>query len=98
MDHSAVRSYYIPESSNLQQVFDGLNQEERSSFEVQNFTNQVEYYEKELRRILKGKSASEILDTSERNRLIQYGVLIRKGRGAYVRWFVSKRARAILEE
>ncbi len=78
-------------------VVDGLNPEKSSNFEDQSFTNQVKYHEKELRRILKGTSASKILVLSERHRLLRYGVLLRKGRGKYVRWMVSERAQDILE-
>ena len=59
--------------------------------------NQVNYHEKGLRRVLKGTSASKIFNLSERNRLLRYGVLIRKGRGKHVQWMVSERARDILE-
>jgi hypothetical protein len=74
-----------------------LNAEKSSNFEEQSFTNQVNYHEKELKRILKGASASKVFNLSERHRLLRYGVLLRKGRGKYVRWMVSERARDILE-
>ena len=76
---------------------DGLNPGNSSSFEDQSFANQVNYHEKELRRVLKGRSASKIFNLSERHRLLRYGVLLRKGRGKYVRWMVSERAQDILE-
>jgi hypothetical protein len=75
-----------------------LNPEKPSNFEDQSFNNQVNYYEKELRRILKGASASKIFNLSERNRLLGYGVLIRKGRGKHCRWMISERAQDTLEE
>ncbi len=78
-------------------VVDGLNPEKSSNFEDQSFANQVNYHEKELRRIMKGTSASKIFNLSERHRLLRYGVLTRKGRGKYVRWMVSERAQGILE-
>jgi hypothetical protein len=90
-------AYYIIEGYILHKGVDGLNPGKPSSFEDQSFTNQVNYHEKELRRILKGTSASKIFVLSERHRLLRYGVLIRKGRGKHVRWMVSERARDILE-
>ena len=77
---------------------DGLNPGNSSSFEDQSFANQVNYHEKELRRVLKGRSASKIFNLSERNRLLGYGVLIRKGRGRHVQYMISERAQGILEE
>lgn len=74
-----------------------MNAEKSSNFEEQSFTNQVNYHETELKRILKGASASKVFNLSERHRLLRYGVLLRKGRGKYVRWMVSERARDILE-
>jgi len=74
-----------------------LNPGKSSNFEDRSFTNQVTYHEKELRRIQKSTSASKIFVLSERHRLLQYGVIIRKGQGKYVRWMVSERARDILE-
>ena len=90
-------AYYIIKCYILHKVVDGLNPGKPSNFEDQSFTNQVKYHEKELRRILKGTSASKIFVLSERHRLLRYGVLIRKGRGKHVRWMVSERARDILE-
>ncbi len=90
-------TYYIIKGYIVHKVVDRLKSEKPSNFEEQSFTNQVNYHEKELRRILKGISASKILNLSERHRLLRYGVLIRKGRGKYVRWMVSERARDILE-
>jgi hypothetical protein len=81
----------------LHKVVDGLNPGKPSSFEDQSFANQVTYHEKELRRILKGTSASKIFVLSERHRLLRYGVLIRIGRGKHVQWMVSERVRDILE-
>jgi hypothetical protein len=75
---------------------DRLKPENTSSFEEQSYTNQVNYHEKELRKVLKGRSASKIFNLSERNRLQRYGVLIRKGRGTHVQWMISERARGIL--
>ena len=90
-------AYYIIKGYILHKGVDGLNSGKSSNFEDQSFTNQVKYHEKELRRVLKGTSASKIFGLSERHRLLRYGVLIRKGRGKYVRWMVSERARDILE-
>ena len=93
----AQNAYYVIKCHILHKVVDRLNPGKPINFEDQNFTNQVKYHEKELRRIQKGTSASKIFVLSERHRLLQYGVLIRKGRGKYVRWMVSERARDILE-
>jgi hypothetical protein len=90
-------AYYSIKGYNVYKVVDRLNTEKPDNFEEQSFTNQVNYHEKELRRILKGTSASKVLNLSERHRLLRYGVLIRKGRGKYVQWMVSERARDILE-
>ena len=73
-----------------------LKSENRDSYNEQNFDNLVNYYEKELRRILRGVSVSKILSKSERGTLLRYGVLIRKGRGLHVQWMVSKQALDIL--
>ena len=90
-------AYYILKCYILHKGVDGLNPEKSSDFEDQSFANQVNYHEKELRRILKGTSASKIFVLSERHRLLRYGVLLRKGRGKHVQWMVSERARDILE-
>ena len=90
-------AYYIIKCHILHKGVDGLNPGKSSDFEDQSFTNQVNYHEKELRRILKGTSASKVFVLSERHRLLRYGVLLRKGRGKHVRWMVSERARDILE-
>jgi len=89
--------YYIIKGYIIHKVVDGLNPGKPNDFEDQSFTNQVKYHEKELRRILKGTSATKIFNLSERNRLIRYGVLIRKAQGKYIRWMISERARDILE-
>ena len=73
-----------------------LKSENRDSYNERNFENLVNHYEKELRRILRGGSVSKILSKSERARLLRSGVLIRKGRGTYVQWMVSKKALDIL--
>ena len=70
--------------------------ENRDSYNERNFENLVNYYEKELRRILRGVSVSKILSKSERGKLLRSGVLIRKGRGTHVQWMVSKRALDII--
>jgi len=90
-------AYYIIKCYILHKGVDGLNPGKHINFEDQSFTNQVTYHEKELRRILNGTSASKIFVLSERQRLLRYGVLVRKGRGKYVQWMVSERARGILE-
>ena len=75
-----------------------LESENRDSYNEQNFENLVNYYGKELRRILRGVSVSKILSNSERGTLLRSGVLIRKGRGTHVQWIVSKQAIDILSE
>jgi hypothetical protein len=64
-------------------VVDELNLRNSSNLEEQSFAKQVNYHEKELRRIIFGTSAAKIFNLSERDRLLRYGVLIRKGRGKY---------------
>ncbi len=71
---------------------------ETVSFEEQSFENIIFFHVRELRRILRGASVSSILSPLERRRLICYGVLIRKGRGKYVQYTISKNATYILEK
>lgn len=73
-----------------------LKSENRDSYNERNFENLVNYYEKELRRILRGVSVSKILSNSERGILLRSGVLIRRGRGTHVQWMVSKQALDVL--
>ena len=73
-----------------------MESENDVSYNEQNFENLVNYYEKELRRILQGVSVSKILSLSERRTLLRSGVLIRKGRGTSVQWMVSSKALDIL--
>ena len=75
-----------------------LKSENRDSHSERNFENLVNYYGKELKRILQGVSASKILSNSEKARLLRSGVLIRKGRGTYVQWMVSKQALDLLSK
>ena len=75
-----------------------LKSEDRDSYSERNFENLVNHYGKELRRILRGVSASKILSNSERARLLRSGILIRKGRGTYVQWMVSKQALDLLSK
>ena len=84
-------AYYI-KGYIIHKVVDGLNPGSSSDFEDQSYTNLVKYHKKELRRIHKGTSASKIFNLSERNRLLRYGVLIRKGRGKHIQYMVSERA------
>ena len=74
----------------------GLRSENQDSYTERNFENLVIYYENELKRILQGTSVSKILSNSERGTLLRTGVLIRKGRGTYVQWMVSKQALDLL--
>jgi hypothetical protein len=73
-----------------------LKSENRDSYNERNFENLVNYYEKELKRILQGVSVSKILSNSERGTLLRSGVLIRRGRGTHVQWIVSKKALDLL--
>ena len=73
-----------------------LESENRDSYNEQNFENLINYYEKELKRILQGASVSKILSNSERGKLLRSGILIRKGRGTHVQWMVSKQALDII--
>ena len=77
-------------------VGQSLKSENLDSYNERNFENLVNYYEKELRRILRGISVSKILSKSERGKLLRAGVLIREGRGTSVQWMVSKEALDIL--
>ncbi len=96
-DFTLERAYYINGCYILHKVVDGLNPGSSSDFENQSYTNLVNYHEKELRRIITGTSASKIFNLSERNRLLRYGVLIRKGWGKRIQYMISERARDILE-
>ena len=69
-----------------------------NSFEKQSFRNLVIYYERELRRILRGVSVSKILSPYDSRRLTRRGVLILKGRGTHIQYSVSRKACDILEE
>ena len=97
-DFTLERAYYIKSCYILHKVVDGLNPGSSSDFENQSYTNLVNYHEKELRRIITGTSASKIFNLSERNRLLRYGVLIRKGWGKHIQYMISEQARDILEE
>jgi hypothetical protein len=71
---------------------------EKPDYNERNFENLVNYYEKEIKRILQGVSVSKILSNSERGTLLRSGILIRKGRGTYVQWTVSKQALNLLSK
>ena len=71
---------------------------EKPDYNERNFENLVNYYEKEIKRILQDVSVSNILNNSERGRLLRSGILIRKGRGTYVQWIVSKQALNLLSK
>ena len=73
-----------------------LKSKNRDSYNERNFENLVNYYGKELKRILQGVSVSKILSKSERGTLLRSGVLIRRGRGPHVQWMVSKQALDLL--
>ena len=75
-----------------------LKSENRDSYDERNFENLVNYYGKELKRILQGVSVSQILSNSERGTLLRSGVLIRRGRGTHVQWIVSKQALDLLSK
>ena len=71
---------------------------EKPDYNERNFENLVNYYEKEIKRILQGVAVSKILSNSERGTLLRSGILIRKGRGTYVQWTVSKQALNLLSK
>ena len=75
-----------------------LKSENSDSYDERNFENLVNYYGKELKRILQGVSVSQILSNSERGTLLRSGVLIRRGRGPHVQWMVSKQALDLLSK
>jgi hypothetical protein len=68
----------------------------RDSYNKQNFENLVNYYKKELKLIIEGKSASKILSISERSTLTRSDILIKKGSGTRTQWTVSKQALDLL--
>ena len=72
--------------------------ENRESYKKRNFENLVNYYGKEIRRILEGESVSQILSNSERGTLLRSGVLIKRGSGIHVQWMVSKQAIDLLSK
>jgi len=75
---------------------ESMSIEDSDNFSLRNFENLVIYYGKELEQINQGVSVSKILSNSERGTLLRTGVLIRKGRGTYVQWMVSKQALDLL--
>ena len=75
-----------------------LKSENLYGYDERNFENLVNFYGKELKRILQGVSVSKILSNSERGTLLRSGILIRRGRGTHVQWMVSKQALDLLSE
>jgi len=56
-----------------------LKLENRDSYNERNFENLVNYYEKELKRILQGVSVSKTLSNSERGTLLRSGARAQLG-------------------
>ena len=75
-----------------------MKSENLYGYDERNFENLVNFYGKELKRILQGVSVSKILSNSERGTLLRSGILIRRGRGTHVQWMVSKQALDLLSE
>ncbi len=73
-----------------------MKSENHDSYIEKNFENLLDYYEKELKIILQGVSASKILSQSERGKLIRSGILIREGTGVHTQWKVSKQVLDLL--
>ena len=71
---------------------------EKPDYNERNFENLVNYYEKEINRILQGVSVSKILSNSERGTLIRSGILIKRGSGTRIQWTVSKQALDLLSK
>jgi hypothetical protein len=75
-----------------------LKSENLDSYDERNFENLVNYYGKELKRIIQGVSVSKVLSNSERGTLLRSGIIIRTGRGTHVQYMVSKQALDILSK
>ena len=67
---------------------------DKDSFERQNITNLIEFYEAELKQVLEGESVDEVFDKVERKRLRGSGVL--GYRSPDPGWFITKKAKEIL--
>jgi hypothetical protein len=64
------------------------------SFEEQSISNMFYFYEKELRKILKGTQAASVLTRKERRTLRKFDVLdYRRGK-----WSLTEKARQMLRE
>ena len=64
------------------------------SFDELSFINMVEYYENELQKIIEGASTEEVFDPRQRKKLRKHGILDY----SYEHWFVTEKARKILEK
>jgi len=62
------------------------------SFEEQNITNLIEFFEAELRLVLEGASVEEVFNSSERTKLRNKGILGFRHRD----WFLTVKAKEIL--
>lgn len=68
------------------------------SLEERSFVNFVRFYEPELRMVIEGARAEEVLGSYDRKRLRRWGVLLSKGFGRNITWRISKKAQAVLED
>ena len=68
-----------------------------ASLEEWSFRNFVRFYEKELRMVLEGARAEEVLGSYDRKRLRRWGVLLSKGFGRNIKWRISEKAQAVLK-
>ncbi len=67
---------------------------EETPLEEQSYINFVRFYERELRRILRGESVEDVLEVSNRTKLRNRGVLVyRQGD-----WLLTDRAKEILQK
>jgi hypothetical protein len=75
-----------------------MRMKNHESYNKQNFENLVDYFEKELKLILQGVSASKILSESERRKILRSGILIRVGTGIHIQREVSKQTLELLSK
>ncbi len=67
---------------------------EETPLEEQSYINFVRFYERELRRILRGESVDDVFVFSDRTKLRNHGVLVfRRGD-----WLLTDRAKEILQK
>ena len=67
---------------------------EETSLEEQSYINFVRYYERELRRMLRGESVEDVVAVSDRTKLRNNGVLVfRRGD-----WYLTDKAKEVLKK